>query len=1046
VVERTIAWCIAHRLVVLLGCIGVAGWGLWAMLRTPIDALPDISDVQVIVATEWPGRSPELVEAQVTYPIVTALVSAPRVRSVRAVTDFGASFVYIIFDDSVGIYWARDRVLERLQDVRSALPESVTPKMSADATAAGWVFEYGLVDETGRHTSDELRSLQDWKIRSALASVPGVAEVATIGGFVKQYQINLEPSRLSALNLSPMQIVSAIRANNNDVDGRVLEFAGREYMVRARGYLKSIADIEQIVVRADQSGAPIRVADVAEVRIGPEMRQGLADLDGRGEIVGGIVIMRVGERALDVITAVRERLAEVRRTLPAGIELVTLYDRSQLIGGSFRTLARILVEEAAIVSLVVIVFLSSARAAIIPIIMLPVAALASFIPLAHLGVTANIMSLGGIALAIGVLVDAAIVMVENAHRRLHEPGDRSDDPPTIVERAARQIGRPVFYSLAIIVASFVPVFLLEAQEGRMFRSLALTKTASVGASTLLAVTLVPVLMSLLLRRAPAGSHPHNAVMRFCSSIYEPLLRWALQRRWTVVVLNSSLIPIAAVLFVGMGHEFMPPLFEGHLLYMPSSPPGVSVTESARTLQTQDQVLRSFPEVERVFGTAGRATTATDNSPLGMVNTIVTLRPQKDWRPGITFEGLQAQMDLALKVPGLSNVWTQPIRGRVDMLSTGIKTPLGIKVLGSELETTQRIGAEIEGILRTMPETQSAYAERPSSGYFTDIDFNREAVGRHGLTVQEVEDVVEIAIGGRSVGHVLEGRERYPIAVRYQADFRSDSADFERVLVKTPAGAQIPLGQLARVATTPGPATIRSEGGLLAEYVYVDIAGRDIGGYVARARQLIDERISLPPGYRLEWSGQYESQVRASRRLRVVLPLVVVTIFVLLYFTFASAGEAAIVMLSVVYSLTGGVFLQWWLGYPFSVAVWVGYIALFGIAVQAGVIMIVYLQEALRARMRSGRPLTEDELYQATLEGALLRLRPKAMTIAATILGLLPILWSDGIGADLLKPIAAPIMGGMITSAVHVLIITPVVFYLAKRRELRRTLQAACSIP
>jgi Cu(I)/Ag(I) efflux system membrane protein CusA/SilA len=1048
-IDRTITWCVSHRFQVVAASLVLTLWGAWAMRQTPLDAIPDLSDVQVIISTEWPGRSPDLIEDQITYPLVTALVSAPLVRSVRGFTDFGVSYVYVIFDDGIDMDWARSRVLEYLQGIRARLPDGVTPTMAPDATGAGWVFEYALVDESGGHSLDELRSLQDWTLRYGLASVRGVAEVASIGGFVKQYQINLNPNRLSAYGLSARQVVDAVRASNNDAEGRLLELAGREYIVRARGYLTSIADIEQVSLGADASGTPIRVADVARVRIGPDIRRGIAELDGRGEAVGGIIIMRGRENALRVIEDVKARLAEIGRTLPAGVTIVPTYDRSHLIRSSIATLRRVLLEEAIVVSLVIFVFLFHLRAALIPVAVLPIAVVASFIPIWYFGVNVNIMSLGGIALAIGVLVDASIVMVDNAYRRVaeetHPPGQ---DARSIVIDAARQIGRPVVFSLAIIVVSFAPVFLLEAQEGRMFHPLALAKTFAVAAATLLAITLVPVLMTILLAGRPNGQPRRpNLTTRFCADVYEPALRFALRWKWTFLAANAAVVPLTAVLALGLGREFMPPLFEGTLLYMPSSPPGVPIADLTRILQQQDQALASFPEVERVFGTAGRAPTATDNSPMGMVNTTVTLKPREEWRPGLTIEGLLQEMDEKLRFPGFSNVWTQPIRGRLDMLFTGIKTPVGIKILGSDLHVIQQLGQRIEHVLQALPETRSAYAERVLDGFFIDIGMNREAIGRHGLTVQDVEEVVQTAIGGANISLMFEGRERYPINVRYEQDYRSDVAALERVLVKTSAGRQVPLGQLADIVLTTGPSMIRDENGQLAGYVYVDTATRDLGGYVAMAREAIGQQVQLPPGYRLEWSGQYESLLRASARLRLIVPVVMLTIFMLLYLIFRSGAEAATVMLSVVYAMTGGLILQWLVGYNFSVAVWVGYITLYGVAVQTGVIMVVYLHEALDRRLSAGGVPTEEALYEATVAGAVLRLRPKLMTVAATVASLLPILWSTGVGSDVMKPIAVPIIGGMVTSAVHVLFITPIIFFLLKRRALERgTLRPSGSGP
>lgn len=1039
-IGRVIDWCAANRFLVFTGTAALTLWGVWAMTRTPLDAVPDISDVQVIVSTEWPGRSPDLIEDQVTYPIVTTLLSAPRVRTVRGVTDFGISYVYVIFEDGTDMYWARSRVLEYLQGIRGQLPDGVAPVIGPDATGVGWVFQYALVDESGQHDLAELRGLQDWYLRYALASVPGVAEVASIGGFVKQYQVNLDPNRLAAYDISVKQVVDAIESSNSDVEGRLLEFAGREYMVRARGYLTSVHDIEQISLGATRDGTPIRVRDVADVRIGPDIRRGVADLDGRGEVVGGIVIMRVGENALAVIDRVKARLREIQGALPPGVQIVPTYDRSWLIEESIGTLRRALVEEAVVVSAVILVFLFHLRSALIPILALPIAVVATFIAMYYLGVPSDIMSLGGLALAIGVLVDAAIVMVENAYRRVSEPdedGRPPDDQPRAVLAAARQVGRPIFFSLAIIIVSFVPVFLLEAQEGRMFRPLALTKTFAMVFAALLAVTLVPVLMTIFIRGRNLRPEARNPVSRAFAALYAPVLRLALRWKWTALLVNAAVVPLTIPLLFTVGSEFMPPLYEGTLLYMPTAPPGLSIGEATRVLQIQDRLLRQVPEVQRVFGTVGRATTPTDNSPMGMVNTTVTLKPREQWRPGLTLADLQAELDQKLQFPGFPNVWTQPIRNRLDMLLTGIKTPVGIKILGPDLDVIQSLGQQIEQALADVPGTRSVYAERVAQGYFTDIRIDRGAIARYGLTIDEVEEVVQSALGGENVTRVIAGRERYPVNVRYQRAFRDDLAALGRILVKTPAGAHVPLGQLAEITMTTGPAMIRDEDGQLAGYVYVDTATGDLGGYVEAARAAIERAVDLPAGYTLQWTGQYEFQMRARERLRILIPLVMFIIFVLLYATFRSASEAAIVMLSVVYAMTGGLILQWLLGYNFSVAVWVGYIALYGVAVQTGVVMVVYLHEALDRRLARGGEITERDVREATIAGAVLRLRPKLMTVAVVLASLIPIMWSHGVGSDVMKPIAAPIIGGMVTSAIHVLIVTPVIFYIMKVRALRK---------
>lgn len=1052
-IDRIIDWCAGNRFLVFTGTLVLTLWGIWAMTSTPLDAVPDISDVQVIVSTEWMGRSPDLIEDQITYPIVTALISTPRVKAVRGFTDFGISYVYVIFEDATDIYWARSRVVEYLQGIRGKLPEGVNPVIGPDATAVGWVFEYALVDETGRHNLAELRGFQDWYLRYWLASIPGVAEVASIGGFVKQYQVNLDPNKLAAYDMSVKDVVHAIKASNNDVEGRVLEFAGREYMVRSRGYLKSTSDIEKISLGADPRGTPIRVGDVAQVRLGPDIRRGVAELDGKGEVVGGIIVMRFGENALKVIDRVKAKLREVQGAMPPGVKIVPTYDRSWLIGESIGTLRRTLIEESIVVSLVIILFLFHFRSALIPILALPIAVVASFIPMYYLDVSSNIMSLGGIALAIGVLVDASIVMVENAYRNVSEPehaaeavGDGEpqghgsvpyEEQPRVIIRAAKQVARPILFALAIIIISFVPVFLLEAQEGRMFRPLAFTKTSVMIFASLLSIMLVPVLMTIFIRGKRLKPESQNPVSRFFTWLYDPIIRLALRWKWTALLINFAVVPLTIPLLFLIGSEFMPPLYEGSMLYMPTSPPGLSITGATHLLQVQDKILRQFPEVERVFGTVGRGTTSTDNTPMGMVNTTVMLKPQELWRPGMTMERLQADMDAAMQFPGFPNVWTQPIRNRLDMLLTGIKTTVGIKIFGADLEVIQRLGEQIERILKDLPGTRSVYAERVAQGYFTDIRIDRDAIARHGLTIEDVQDVIQSALGGENVTLTIEGRERYPVNVRYQREFRENLGALERVLVKTPMGAHVPLGQLADITQTTGPAMIRDENAQLAGYVYLDAATRDIGGYVDSARRAIDTQLKLPPGYTLQWTGQYEFQVRARERLTILIPIVFFSIFMLLYMTFHSASEASIVMLSVVYAMTGGVILQWLLGYNFSVAVWVGYIALYGVAVQTGVIMVVYLHEALDKRLHRGGEITERDVLEATIGGSVLRLRPKLMTVSVVMASLVPIMWSSGVGSDVMQPIAAPIIGGMITSTIHVLINIPVIFYIMKVRALRK---------
>ena len=1038
-ISRIIDWCAGNRFLVFTGTVVLTVWGIWAMTATPLDAVPDISDVQVIVSTEWMGRSPDIIEDQITYPIVTALLSAPRVRTVRGFTDFGISYVYVIFEDGTDIYWARSRVVEYLQGIRGRLPEGSNPTIGPDATGVGWVFQYALLDDTGEHNLAELRGVQDWFLRYALASVDGVAEVASIGGFVKQYQVNVDPNKLAAYNKSIKDVVQAIRASNNEVEGRLLEFSGREYMVRGRGYLTSLDDIAAVSLGADERGTPVRVGDIADVQLGPDLRRGVAEFDGKGEVVGGIVVMRFGENALRVIDRVKAKLQEIQGALPKGVRIIPTYDRSGLINESIGTLRRTLIEEAVVVSLVILVFLFHVRSALVPILALPIAVVASFIPMYYLDVNSNIMSLGGLALAIGVLVDASIVMVENAYRHVSEPEEplTYEDQPRAIIAAAKQVARAIFFSLAIIIVSFVPVFLLEAQEGRMFRPLAFTKTSAMVLASLLAITLVPVLMTMFIRGRRLKPESVNPISRFFAWLYEPILRAALRFKWTALLVNFAVIPLTIPLLFVIGSEFMPPLYEGSMLYMPTSPPGMSITEATRLLQVQDKLLRQMPQVERVFGTVGRGTTATDNTPMGMVNTIVELKPRAQWPAGMTFEKLQAEMDAQLQFPGFPNVWTQPIRNRLDMLLTGIKTPVGIKIFGSELDVIQGIGQQIERILQQVPGTRSVYAERVSQGYFTDIKIDRQAIARHGLTIEDVQDVIQSALGGENVTQTVEGRERYPVNVRYAREFRENIPALERVLVKTPIGASVPLAQLAEISLTTGPAMVRDEDAQLAGYVYVDTATTDIGGYVDAAKAAIGQHLKLPTGYTLQWTGQYEFQVRARERLKILIPLVFFIIFMLLYMTFHSASEATIVMLSVVYAMTGGVILQWLLGYNFSVAVWVGYIALYGVAVQTGVVMVVYLHEALDKRLRQGGELTADDVLRATIDGSVLRLRPKLMTVTVVMASLVPIMWSAGVGSDVMKPIAAPIIGGMVTSTIHVLIITPVIFYIMKMRALRK---------
>ena len=1040
-IARVIDWCARNRFLVFTGVVLLVAAGVWSVGRIPLDALPDISDVQVIVHTNWEGEPPNIIEDQVTYPIVTSLLAAPRVKAVRAQTMFNDSYVFVVFEDGTDIYWARSRVLEYLQTISGRLPPGVNPMIGPDATGAGWVYEYALVDHTGKHSLADLRALQDWHLRYQLATVPGVADVASIGGFVRQYQVQLDPNKLLAYGIPLSTVLERVKSSTNEVGGRVLELSGTRYFIRGLGYLRSLADLENVPVMT-KNGTAVMVKDLGTVTFGPDIREGVAEWQGQGETVGGIIVMRYGLNALNVIDGVKRKLAEIKAALPPGVEVVAGYDRAGLIGESIDTLRRDLLEEAAIVSLVIIVFLFHLRSALIPILTLPIAVIASFIPMYYLGVSSNIMSLGGLALAIGVLVDAAIVMVENGYRHLSErQAQRADvltsrERRTILIEAAKQVGPALFFSLIIIVVSFLPVFLLEAQEGRMFHPLAWTKTLAVGFSSLLAITLVPVLMVLFIRGRlrPESANPISSVTQ---ALYLPVLRLCLRFRKTTLLINLLFLVVTFPLVFRIGSQFMPPLYEGAALYMPTSLPGISITQASQLLQEQDRILRSFPEVETVFGTVGRSDSATDNAPLDMYDTTVMLKPREQWRLGMTYDKLIQEMDGRLQFPGLTNTWTMPVQNRLDMALTGIKTPLGMKIQGPSLDGIEQIGAQVQQILSGLPQMRSAFAERVSQGFYVNVEVNRLEAAKYGLTIADVQEAVSSGMGGMSIAQNVEGRERYPINVRYQRDFRDDVEALRRVLIATPAGAQIPIDQIATIAFSRGPAMIRDEEGQLTGYVYIDLDTTDYGGFVQRASDALRQKLTLPPGYTYSWAGEYEFQLRARQRLTVIVPLVFFVIFVLLYMVFHSAAEAMVLILPTVYAMTGGLILQWLLGYNFSVAVWVGYIALFGIAVETGVVMVVYLHEALDQRLASAEPLTKADVEAAAIHGAVQRLRPKLMTVAAVLASLIPILFESGIGSDVMKPIAAPIVGGMITSTIHVLILVPVFFVLMKERALRR---------
>jgi Cu(I)/Ag(I) efflux system membrane protein CusA/SilA len=1041
VIARIIAWCARNRFLVVSGTALLVCAGYWSLRRIPLDALPDISDVQVIVHTTWPGEPPTIVEDQVTYPIVTSLLAAPRVKAVRAQTMFNDSYVYVVFEDGTDLYWARSRVLEYLQTIGARLPEGAHPVIGPDATGAGWVYEYALVDHTGRYSLADLRALQDWHLRYQLATVPGVAEVASIGGFVRQYQVQLDPNKLLAYGIPLSTVIDRVKASTNEVGGRVLELSGTRYFIRGLGYLTTLSDLENVSVLA-RNGTPVRLEDLGTVSFGPDIREGAAEWQGDGETVGGIIVMRDGTNALNVIAGVKQKLAEIAGSLPPGIEVVAGYDRSGLIQASIDTVTRDLLEEAVIVSLVIIVFLFHVRSALIPILTLPIAVVASFVPMYCLGVSSNIMSLGGLALAIGVLVDAAIVMVENGYRHLAERQAARIDPVPEPERrriligAATQVGPALFFSLIIIVVSFLPVFLLEAQEGRMFHPLAWTKTVAVGFASALAITLVPVLMVAFIRGRvrPEAAHP---ISRITQALYLPVLRRCLRYRKTTLLLNLVFLAATLPLVLRIGSQFMPALFEGSILYMPSALPGISTTQASQLLQEQDRILRSFPEVATVFGTVGRSDSATDNAPLEMYDTTVMLKPREQWRPGMTYAALIQEMDRRLQFPGLTNTWTMPVANRLTMTLTGIKTPLGMKIQGPSLDGIQALGATIQGLLAGLPQVRSAFAERVSQGFYVDIDVNRPEAAKYGLTVADVQQAVASGIGGTTVAENVEGRERYPINVRYQRDFRGDLEALRRVLIATPAGAQIPLAQVATIAFTRGPAMIRDEDGELTGYVYLDLRTDDYAGFVRDASRVLGQTLAVPSGYRYSWSGEYEFEQRAKQRLTVILPVVLAVIFMLLYVVFRSVAEAIVLIVPTIYAMSGGLILQWLLGYEFSVAVWVGYIALFGIAVETGVVMVVYLHEALDRRLASGAVLTDADVEAAAIEGAVQRLRPKLMTVCVVLASLVPILFETAVGADVMRAIAAPIVGGMITSAVHVLILVPVFFVLMKQRARRR---------
>ncbi len=1032
--EKIIEASVNNRLLVIVFTILIGMGGFYAMMNTPVDAIPDLSDVQVIIFTEYPGQAPQVVEDQVTYPLTSAMLAVPYAKVVRGYSFFGLSFVYIIFEDGTDLYWARSRVLEYLNYVSKRLPAGVTPSLGPDATGVGWVYEY-VLDGGDKYDLQQLRSIQDWFLRYELTSVPGVSEVASIGGFVKQYQVEVDPNKLLVYNIPISKVRMALQRSNNDVGGRLVEMGETEFMVRGLGYIKSIEDIENTPVGVDEHGTPILIKNIANVHLGPELRRGLADWNGEGETVGGIVVMRYGENALKTIHAVKKKLAELQKGLPEGVTIKTAYDRSGLIERAIDNLKQKLTEESIVVAVVIFVFLMHFFSSLVAIITLPLGILISFLIMYYQGLNANIMSLGGIAIAIGAMVDAAIVMIENAHKHIERDGGKKDHWRIIID-ASKEVGPALFYSLLIITLSFLPVFTLQAQEGRLFKPLAFTKTYAMAASALLAITLVPVLMGYFIR-GKIISEEKNPISRFLIAIYRPIIRLVLRFRWTTVITALALLVVTFFPLQRIGSEFMPPLNEGDLLYMPTTDPGVSITKARELLQQTDKIIKSFPEVAHVFGKIGRAETATDPAPLSMIETTITLKPQSEWRPGMTMEKLVNELDAAIQFPGLTNAWTMPIKTRIDMLSTGIKTPVGIKLMGPDLQTLSDLGEKIATVVRGVEGTASVFSDKSVGGNYLDFNIKREEAARYGLTVGDVQDVIMSAVGGMNVTQTVEGLERYPVNVRYLRELRDNLTDLNRVLIPTPGGAQIPLGYVADVKIHKGPPVIKSENARKTAWLYVDIRDIDVGTYVQNAMKAVEEQVDFPEGYSIVWSGQYEYMQRAQQRLRLVVPITLLIIFLLLYFNFKNVQESLIVMLSLPFALIGGIWLLYLLDYNFSVAVGVGFIALAGVAAETGVVMLVYLDNAYKERLLSGRMHSMKDLYQAIIEGAVERVRPKMMTVLSTMVGLLPIMWGHGTGSEVMRRIAAPMVGGMVTSTILTLVVIPVIYELWKGREVKR---------
>ncbi len=1053
--KRLIEWSATNRLLVVLTTLIVAGLGVWATLNTPVDALPDLSDVQVIIRTEYPGQGPQIIEEQVTYPLTSAMLSVPFARTVRAYSMFGTSFIYVIFEDGTDMYWARSRVLEYLNTVAGQLPEGVRPALGPDATGVGWVYQYALVDTTGRYDLSQLRSLQDFFLKYELQAVEGVSEIATVGGFVKQYQVVVDPEKLASLDIPLTQVRDEIRRSNRDVGGRLLVIGEQEFVVRGKGYLRGIDDLRRIPLKTRQ-GTSVTLGDVATVRLGPEIRRGIAEKNGEGEVVGGVVVMRYGENARRVIDRVKARLEALKPGLPPGVQITTEYDRSALIGRAVGTLTTKLWQELAVVALIVLIFLLHVRSAFVALITVPVGILLALGIMYLLGINANVMSLGGIAIAIGVMVDASLVMVENAHKHLERERDRLARDLAPSERiasvlaAAKEVGPSLFFSLLVVTVSFLPVFALGQVEGRLFRPLALTKTFAMAAAALLAVTLVPALMVTFVK-GKIRPEARNPVARFFLRIYRPVIRGTLRHPYVVITVSLALLaatflPVQRLLFgrayvpfPQVGSEFMPPFDEGDILYMPTTLPGISPQKARDILQQTDRILKRFPEVANVFGKIGRAETATDPAPLSMVETTVTLKPRDQWRPGMTMDALTTEMDRALQIPGLTNIWTQPIRNRNDMLATGIRTPVGIKLAGPDLHVLERLAREAEAALRPMPGTRSVFADRVMGGHFLDIEVDRDEAARYGLTTGDVHDVVASAIGGMNVTWTVEGLERYPVNVRYPRDLRDNLPGLRAVLIPTPSGAQIPLGQLAALRLVEGPPLIKSENARPNAWVFIDLeSGMDVGSYVQRARQVVAERVSLPPGYSLRWSGQYEYIERVNQRLGLLVPITLAIIFLLLYLHFRNLTEVLILMAALPFAVVGAVWLMVWLGFNWSLAVGVGLIAVAGLAAETGVVMQVYLDEATARYRREGRLTSKAQLHRALEEGAVDRVRPKLMTVFTTLIGLLPVMVGTETGAEVMKRIATPMVGGLISSTLLTLVVIPALYAVVKGFQLRKT--------